>query len=169
MISFEEAGFKVSPVAIRGSSFAIDRVNMWANYQVKSIDWLGVCSGMHPFGAQKESESGRRYQNYDFRCSWINSTNFLAILSSSQSTVPRSIDPKVITFLWTITNCLLSRCNSDRVILRGGSVIHCLRFWPMKIGMDPPFDWDEFETIVEIIAVEVFSRIFNVSTGAFAT
>ena len=28
MISFEEAGFKVSPVAIRGSSFAIDRVNM---------------------------------------------------------------------------------------------------------------------------------------------
>jgi betaine lipid synthase len=29
---FEEAGFKVSPVAIRGSSFAIDRVNMYASF-----------------------------------------------------------------------------------------------------------------------------------------
>jgi hypothetical protein len=95
---------------------------------------------MHPFGEQKEVKGERRYQYYDFRYSSTNSTNFFAILSSSQSTVPRSIVPKVITCLWTITNCLLSRCSSDRVILRGGSVIHRLKFRPMKTVRDPPTD-----------------------------
>lgn len=102
-------------------------------------------------------------------CSSRNVTNLVVILSSPQSTAPFSVVPKVIAFLWTVTNWRLSLCNSESVILCGGSVMCGLSVVEMVDKLSwPPVPVCSAK-MAETIAAVVCSSVCRASVGALAT
>lgn len=108
--------------------------------------------------------------DYDLMCSARYVTNLLVTLPSPQSTVPLSVVPRVMAFLWTATNWRFSLCSSDSVIFLGGRVIQSLSVED-EVGMDklsgPPSPvWSE--RTAETMAAVVCSSAWRASVGAFA-
>ena len=103
-------------------------------------------------------------------CSATNSANLRPMFSSSKSTAPRSVVPRVIAFLWFVTNCRLILCISDNVTIRGGRRTDTLVLLDRGMKTDPPSGCElDMETIAETTAAVVCSRICNASDGAFTT
>lgn len=179
---FKKTGFRVTPVAIRKGSMAIDRVNMYVLCLIDNhFNQPGMLQGIGPAGKQKDfrlKESATAIINdnvtndlHDFKFSSKYATNFVAICSSLQSTVPFSVVPRVIAFLCTVTNWRLSLCNSERVIFRDGRFTFGVR----EAGSDritgPPVPCNAVASVMiaDTIEVVVCSNVCNVSVGAFTT
>ena len=100
-------------------------------------------------------------------------TNFLATLSSFQSTDPFSVVPRVIAFLCIVTNCLLSRCSSERVIVRAGRVTFVFKVGERLRVASPPTPIPSAAAcsaiMADTIAAETCSRVCKASVGATAT
>ena len=93
------------------------------------------------------------------------------MLSSLQSTEPFSVEPKVIAFLWIVTNCRLSLCSSDNVTVRAGNVIWGRIVAETGRTTDPPAPcviscWD---IMADTMLADVCSNVLSASLGAAAT